>query len=87
MSTKMVGNMYKLTGGTVPIIGVGGVSSGQDAYKKIRQGASLIQLYTAFAYDGPAIVTEVKQELSRLLKQDGFKSIQEAVGADHRKKT
>lgn len=54
--------------GRVPIIGVGGVSSGQDALEKIRAGASLVQLYTALTYRGPPLVGRVKRELEALLK-------------------
>lgn len=74
--------MYQLTGGQIPILGVGGVSSGADAYAKA--GASLVQLYTAFAYDGPVIVSRIKRELAELLRRDGFASVADAVGADHR---
>ena len=54
--------------GRLPIIGVGGVSSGSDAYAKIRAGASLVQLYTAFAYGGPPLVHEIKLQLSQILE-------------------
>lgn len=54
--------------GTLPIIGVGGVSSGKDAYDKIRAGASLIQLYTALVYEGPVVVQRIKKELADLLR-------------------
>lgn len=82
MSTKTIADMYRLTNGSIPIIGVGGVSSGQEAYKKIRSGASLVQLYTALVYEGPPVVKKIKRELEELLRRDGFKSISEAVGAD-----
>ncbi|XP_077687470.1 dihydroorotate dehydrogenase (quinone), mitochondrial isoform X2 [Eretmochelys imbricata] len=68
----------------VPIIGVGGVSSGQDALEKIRAGASLVQMYTALTYQGPPVVSMVKRELEVLLREQGFQSVTEAVGADHR---
>ncbi|MEW5318507.1 MAG: hypothetical protein WDW38_009723 [Sanguina aurantia] len=84
LATRTLADMYRLTGGKVPMIGVGGVSSGEDAYKKIRAGASLVQLYTAFAYDGPIAVPNMKQELVACLKRDGFANVAEAVGADHR---
>lgn len=84
LSTSTLGEMYRLTGGKMPLVGCGGVSSGEDAYKKIRAGASLVQLYTTFAYDGPALIPKLKQELAECLKRDGFKSVGEAVGADHR---
>lgn len=57
-----------LSAGRVPIIGVGGVSSGQDALEKIRAGASLVQLYTALTYQGPPVVSRVKRELEALLR-------------------
>lgn len=82
MSTKTIADMYRLTKGSIPIIGVGGVSSGEEAYKKIRSGASLVQLYTALVYEGPPVVKKIKRELEELLRRDGFKSISEAVGAD-----
>ena len=71
-----------LTGGRIPIIGVGGISSGADAYAKIRAGASLVQLYTALTYEGVGLVARIKRELLDLLKRDGFKNVAEAVGAD-----
>lgn len=83
LSTSTVRDMYKLTNGKVPIIGVGGISTGQDAYDKIKAGASLVQLYTALAYEGPPIVKKIKRELAELLKNDGFNAIGEAVGIDH----
>eukprot|EP00184_Porphyridium_aerugineum_P004628 CAMPEP_0184694922 /NCGR_PEP_ID=MMETSP0313-20130426/2721_1 /TAXON_ID=2792 /ORGANISM="Porphyridium aerugineum, Strain SAG 1380-2" /LENGTH=405 /DNA_ID=CAMNT_0027153287 /DNA_START=63 /DNA_END=1283 /DNA_ORIENTATION=- len=86
MSTQMVGEMYQLTHGRIPIIGVGGISNGEQAYRKIRQGASLVQLYTAIAYQGPLVVEKIKKELSECLKRDGFHHISEAVGADFKKK-
>jgi len=83
-STSTLRRMYSLTFGRVPIIGVGGVSSGLDAYLKIRAGASLVQLYSALVYQGPGLVTEIKQELVKLLARDGFNSVSQAVGADHK---
>uniref|UniRef100_UPI003AAA9791 dihydroorotate dehydrogenase (quinone), mitochondrial isoform X2 n=1 Tax=Centroberyx gerrardi TaxID=166262 RepID=UPI003AAA9791 len=84
LSTLAVRDMYSLTKGKVPIVGIGGVASGQDAMDKIRAGASLVQLYTALTYQGPPIVTKIKRELEQLLKDQGFSSVSEAVGADHR---
>ena len=66
----------------LPLIGVGGIGSGADAYLKIRAGASLVQLYTALVYQGPGLVHRIKRELAALLERDGFKSITEAVGVD-----
>ena len=54
--------------GQIPIIGVGGVSSGKDAYDKIKAGASLVQIYTALVYEGPPLVNRIKRELAQLLK-------------------
>lgn len=79
-STRVLGNMYKLTQGKLPLIGAGGVSSGADAYAKIRAGASLVQIYTSLIFEGPGIVRRIKRDLAALLKLDGFKSVSEAVG-------
>ncbi|KAK6477156.1 dihydroorotate dehydrogenase (quinone) [Huso huso] len=84
MSTQTVREMYSLTKGKIPIVGVGGVSSGQDALEKIRAGATLVQLYSAFTYQGPPIVGKIKRELEQLLAEQGFTNVTEAVGADHR---
>ncbi|XP_062186090.1 dihydroorotate dehydrogenase (quinone), mitochondrial-like isoform X1 [Phragmites australis] len=84
LSTEILREMYILTRGKIPLIGCGGVSSGEDAYKKIRAGATLVQLYTALGYGGPALIPRIKTELAECLERDGFKSVQEAVGADFR---
>ncbi|VDM58550.1 unnamed protein product [Angiostrongylus costaricensis] len=84
MSTNCVREMYKFTRGQVPIVGCGGVGSGEDAYEKIRAGASIVQLYSAIAFQGFPVVGKVKRELVELLKRDGYKNVTEAVGADHR---
>lgn len=83
-STAMLRRMYELTHGKLPIIGVGGIASGSEAYAKIRAGASLVQLYSALIYGGPGLVTRIKREMLDLLARDGFASITEAVGADLR---
>ncbi|XP_023938333.2 dihydroorotate dehydrogenase (quinone), mitochondrial [Bicyclus anynana] len=79
-STDMIKTVYKLTKGSVPIIGVGGVFSGQDAYDKILAGASAVQIYTALIYFGPPVVTKIKTELAELLIKDGYSNVNEAVG-------
>jgi len=84
LATQSISDMYALTGGSIPIIGVGGVDSGQDAYDKIRAGASLIEVYTSMVYRGPTAVAKITSELATLLKKDGFKNVSEAVGAEHR---
>ena len=84
LATRCLSNMYRLTGGKIPIVGCGGVASGEDAYKKIRAGASLVQLYSALVFHGPELVATIKQELAACLRRDGYKSVAEAVGTDHR---
>lgn len=71
---------YQLTGGRIPLIGVGGISSAEDAYARIRAGASLVQLYSALVYEGLGLVPEILEGLSALLRKDGFSHISEAVG-------
>ncbi|XP_003472003.1 dihydroorotate dehydrogenase (quinone), mitochondrial [Cavia porcellus] len=85
LSTETIREMYALTQGRIPIIGVGGVSSGQDALEKIQAGASLVQLYTALTYGGPPVVGRVKRELEALLKEQGFSRVTDAIGADHQR--
>lgn len=83
-STDVLRRMYALTGGKLPLIGVGGIGSAEDAYAKIRAGASLVQIYSAMVYQGPGLVTRINRGLLRLLKRDGFASVADAVGVDHR---
>ena len=80
----MLAAVYRLTEGRLPLIGVGGVASGADAYTKIRAGASLVELYTALIYRGPGLIFEIKRDLASLLRRDGFTSIAQAVGAEAR---
>ncbi len=74
--------LYRLTEGRLPLISVGGIDSAEEAYARIRAGASLVQLYTGLVYEGPGLVRRIKQHLVRLLEQDGFDSVQAAVGVD-----
>ncbi len=83
-STRVLADLYRLTGGRMQLIGVGGVATGAQAYAKIRAGASLVQLYTALVFDGPGLVDAVKRDLAGCLRRDGFASVADAVGADHR---
>jgi dihydroorotate dehydrogenase len=83
-STALLGEIYRLTLGRVPLVGVGGVASAADAYAKIRAGASLVQLYTALVFAGPALLGQIKAGLAELLRRDGFASVSEAVGAGQR---
>ena len=84
LSTQKLGDFYKLTKGKIPLIGVGGISSAEDAYEKIKNGASLVQAYTGFVYNGFGLVNEINKGLVKMLKKDKFKSISEAVGANFR---
>jgi dihydroorotate dehydrogenase len=81
LATAVLGDFYRLTGGRVPLIGVGGIFDGSDAYAKIRAGASLLQLYTAMVYRGPLVAARIAVELAACLRADGFTSIEAAVGA------
>ncbi len=83
-STEVLAQVYRLTKGKIPLIGVGGVGDADQAYAKIRAGASLVQLYTALVYEGPALVARIKTGLAQRLRADGFTHVSEAVGADHR---
>lgn len=80
-STRMLADVRALTHGNVPLIGVGGIASGADAYAKIRAGASALQLYTALIYDGPAGIDAIVRDLGERLRADGFDSIGAAIGA------
>jgi len=79
-SNAILAEMYRLTQGRLPLIGVGGIASAEDAYAKIRAGASLVQLYTALVFAGPALVSQIKSGLAELLRRDGFATVAEAVG-------
>jgi len=80
LSIKFVKNFYKSNKGKLPIIGVGGIDSGQSAFEKIAAGATAVQLYTGMVYKGPGIVKDIKKELIEILKKEKIKNIQQAVG-------
>jgi len=82
LSTRVLARMYLATKGSVPLIGVGGISSGADAYRKICAGASLVQLYTALVYQGPGLITRIKTELCELLEKSGAATISQITGKD-----
>lgn len=82
LSTEVLRKMYQLTGGNIPLIGVGGVASAADAYAKICAGASLVQLYTALIYQGFGLIGRINDGLAELLARDGFASVADAVGRD-----
>lgn len=79
-STNWIKEIYEEIGDQVPIIGVGGIFNGDDAYEKILAGASLIQVYTGMIYEGPGIVKSINTRLLELMKKDGFSNIGEAIG-------
>ncbi|WP_049937925.1 quinone-dependent dihydroorotate dehydrogenase [Haloplanus natans] len=66
----------------VPVVGVGGITDAEGAYRKIRAGASIVQLYTGLVYEGPGLARDINRGLLDLLERDGFDSVEEAVGAD-----
>jgi dihydroorotate dehydrogenase len=82
ISTKQLRMAYKYTNGKIPLIGVGGVDSAEKAYEKIKNGASLIQLYTGLVYNGPNLIKDINEDLSSLIERDGYSNISEAVGAE-----
>lgn len=79
-SDQVIALIYRLTRGALPIIGVGGVFTAKDAWEKICAGASLIQLYTGFIYEGPNVARQINEGLAETLKREGFDSLDEAVG-------
>lgn len=83
-STELLKRVARVTQGRLTLIGCGGVGSGADALEKIKAGASLVQLYAAFAYDGPALIPRIKRELAAAMRREGFSSVAEAVGVDVR---
>ncbi len=84
-STEVLAQVYRAAGGRLTLVGTGGVSSGADAYAKIRAGATLVELYTALVYEGTALLARIHAELAELLARDGFSSIAAAIGADHQR--
>ncbi|KAI6659319.1 Dihydroorotate dehydrogenase (quinone), mitochondrial [Oopsacas minuta] len=86
LSTQMIRIVYNLTNGQIPIIGVGGVFTGDDAFEKIKAGASLVQIYTAFVYEGPTVVRRIENRLAELLEENKFNNVSEAIGIEANKK-
>lgn len=83
LSTECIRKMYKLTGGNVFLVGIGGVSSGHDAYEKMKAGASVVEIYSCMIYEGPGIVSRIRKELAEILRQNGHRSAVDVVGLDH----
>ena len=86
-STRMIADLYELTGGQIPLIGVGGIFNASDAWEKIAAGASLVQLYTGFIYQGPNIAKEINEGLANILAREGFANLDAAVGCGAREFT
>lgn len=81
-STRLVARAHRLAAGRLVLVGCGGVATGADVLAKVRAGATLVQLYTAFSLAGPGLVPRLKRELSAALRQQGFSRVQDAVGVD-----
>jgi dihydroorotate dehydrogenase len=79
-STEMIASLYRLTRGRLRIIGVGGIFNAEDAWEKISAGASLIQLYTGFIYQGVRVARDINEGLAEIITKQGFRSLDEAVG-------
>ena len=82
LAQERLRDFRKAAGGALPLIGVGGIASAEDAWARIRAGASLVQLYSAMVYEGPGIASRITRGLEALMKRDGFASIAEAVGCE-----
>lgn len=80
ISTRMLREVWRATGGTMPLIGVGGVDNAATAYAKIRAGANLVQVYTGLVYAGPGLIPPLLDGVVALLKRDGFTHLREAIG-------
>ena len=83
-ATKMIAELYDLTGGRIPLIGVGGIFTAEDAWEKISAGASLVQLYTGFIYQGPGVARQINEGLATILAREGFATLDAAVGCRSR---
>ena len=82
LAQERLRDFRKATGGAVPLIGVGGISSAEDAWARIRAGASLVQIYSAMVYGGPGLPRRILKGIESLMHRDGFASIAEAVGSE-----
>ena len=84
-STEFIKHIYQFTNGTFPIVGVGGIMNADDAWEKITAGASLVQAYSGFVFEGPSLGSNVVKGLDKKLRQHGLSSIEEAVGIMHKR--
>jgi dihydroorotate dehydrogenase len=82
LATQRLRDFRKATGGTIPLVGVGGIATAEHAWERIRAGASLVQLYSAMVYEGPGLGARIVKGLEALMRRDGFASIAEAVGSE-----
>jgi dihydroorotate dehydrogenase len=82
LAMKALREFRAASGGEIPLIGVGGIANADDAWERIRAGASLVQLYTAMVYEGPGIARRIALGLAERLKREGFANIAEAVGTE-----
>lgn len=82
LALERLRDFHKATGGAIPLVGVGGIASAQDAWERIRAGASLVQLYSAMVFHGPTLGARIAAGLPSLMARDGFASIAEAVGSE-----
>jgi dihydroorotate dehydrogenase subfamily 2 len=80
LSNNLISETYRYCGQKLKIVGVGGIASAEEAYEKIRRGASIVELITGLIYEGPQLIGEINKGLTQLLKRDGYKNINEAVG-------
>lgn len=81
LSTQVLARAHALAAGRLALVGCGGVATGADVLAKLRAGAHLVQVYTAFAYEGPALIARLKRELLAALRREGFPTVQDAIGA------
>src|SRR5690606_13694707 len=82
LSLERLHDFRRATDGALPLIGVGGIATAEDAWQRIRAGASLVQLYSAMVYEGPGIARRIVHGLEALMRRDGFASVAEAVGSE-----
>ncbi len=82
LALQRLRDFRKATGGALPLVGVGGIATAEDAWQRIRAGASLVQLYSAMVYEGPGIARRIVRGLETLMRRDGFASLAEAVGSE-----
>lgn len=82
-STQVIRRLYELTDGRIPIIGVGGVGTGRDAWEKLKAGASLVEVYSMMVYHGPGCISRIRAELAHLMLDSGTRTLDDVIGSDH----